>query len=43
MMNFVTILEILDTYSLDASKIRIKASKEASYMNGTTAELKPGI
>ena len=42
-MNFVTILELLDIYCLDASKIRIKASKEASYMNGTTAELKVGI
>ena len=42
-MNLVTILTILEKNKLDAQKIFLKVSKESSFLNGTTAELKPGI
>lgn len=37
MMNFYTILELVQQYKIDAKNVRIRVSKEAGYMNGTTA------
>ena len=42
-MNFYTILYILEERNLVAGKIRINVSKEACMLTGTTAELKAGI
>jgi D-alanyl-D-alanine carboxypeptidase len=39
-MNLITILEILENTQLLHSKIRFTVSKEASYMIGTTADLR---
>lgn len=42
-MNLITIIKILETHNLVASKIRINVTREACTLIGTTAELKPGI
>ena len=39
MMNFVTILEIVQTLQLDPTRIRLKVSKEASCVAGKSANL----
>lgn len=40
MMNLVTILEVTKTFGIDAKNIKVKASKTACEITGTTAELR---
>ncbi len=42
-MNLITILKMMEMYSLVPSKLRINVSREACTMIGTSAELKPAI
>jgi D-alanyl-D-alanine carboxypeptidase len=41
-MNLITILELIQTFKLDSSRIRAKVSQKISTVTGTTAELKCG-
>lgn len=43
MMNLITILELVGALGLDARDIRVKASRTACEITGTTAELKQGM
>jgi serine-type D-Ala-D-Ala carboxypeptidase (penicillin-binding protein 5/6) len=42
MMNLITILELTSSLSLDAKDLRVKASRTACEITGTTAELRLG-
>lgn len=42
MMNLITILELIERFGLAEKKIRIKATKYSSKIEGTTAEIKSG-
>lgn len=42
-MNLITILNICDSAAILPQRVRVIVTKEASALNGTTAELKPGI
>ena len=39
-MNLITILELVSDLDIDATKLRVKVSRDASCIAGTTAELK---
>ena len=41
-MNLITTLELMEKWGIDAKKVSVRATKTASSVIGTTAEIKAG-